>query len=78
MKQMEYILVQILLTSNGKNQGGYVMDIWYETEVTDEDIEACPGDYYGCEICTYQKRCAFMRLEKLIDVMEKEDNTSVS
>lgn len=54
------------------------MDIWYETEVTDEDIEACPGDYYGCEICTYQKRCAFMRLEKLIDVMEKEDNTSVS
>lgn len=52
------------------------MEIWYETNVTDEDIKTCPGDYYGCEVCRHLERCTLMRLEKLIDVMKEKSNVS--
>lgn len=55
-----------------------MMEIWNENKLTDEDIKSCQGDYYGCEICQHHERCAIMKIEKLIAIMEKEDKTSVS
>ena len=33
-----------------------VFEPWAQ-HLTDEQIEVCQGDYYGCEICRNKKRC---------------------
>lgn len=40
-------------------------------KVTDEEIAACEGDYHGCEICYWRKRCV-MLLSKKIEEIEND------
>ena len=46
--------------------------LWEHRKVTDEEIAACEGDYYGCEICYWRKRCA-MLLSKKIEEVQNEN-----
>lgn len=39
--------------------------LWEQRSATDEEIAACEGDYIGCEICRWSKRCAMLLIEKL-------------
>ena len=47
------------------------MDIWYNSQATDEEIAECRGDYIGCEICCNVKRCFGMLSAKLEDSIRK-------
>ena len=49
------------------------MDIWYDTNATDEEIRNCQGDYIGCEICRNAGRCLNMMLERLDKAIRKEE-----
>ena len=48
--------------------------LWEHRKVTDEEIAACEGDYHGCEICYWRKRCA-MLLSKKIEEVQNENLT---
>lgn len=39
--------------------------LWEQHSATDKEIAACEGDYIGCEICRWSKRCAMLLIEKL-------------
>ena len=39
--------------------------LWEQHSATDKEIAACKGDYIGCEICRWSKRCAILLIEKL-------------
>ena len=45
--------------------------LWEHRKVTDEEIAACEGDYHGCEISYWRKRCA-MLLSKKIEEIEND------
>ena len=55
----------------GRKQVEAPYRLWEQCSVTDEEIEACKGDYIGCEICRWGKRCA-MLLSKKIEEVETE------
>lgn len=44
--------------------------LWEQHSATDKEISACEGDYIGCEICPWSKRCATILIEK-IEELEK-------
>lgn len=39
--------------------------LWEQHSATDKEIAACKGDYIGCEICRWSKRCAMLLIKKL-------------
>lgn len=39
--------------------------LWEQHSATDKEIAACKGDYIGCEICRWSKRCTMLLIEKL-------------
>lgn len=45
--------------------------LWEQHSATDKEIVACEGDYIGCEICRWSKRCA-MLLNKKIEEIEND------
>ena len=47
--------------------------LWEHRKVTDEEIAACEGDYIGCEICYWRKRCAMLLSKKIEEVQNGED-----
>ena len=47
--------------------------LWEHRKVTDEEIAACEGDYHGCEICYWRKRCAMLLSKKIEEVQNVED-----
>ena len=51
------------------------MDIWYNTNATDEEIANCRGDYIGCEICRYANRCIDIKLKRLDEAIRREEET---
>lgn len=47
--------------------------LWEQHSATDEEIAACEGDYIGCEICRWSKRCAMLLSKKIEEVENGED-----
>ena len=46
------------------------MSIWYNPDATDDEIETCVGDYYGCEICINKDKCLSILSDRL-ELLEK-------
>lgn len=46
--------------------------LWEHYTATDEEITACEGDYIGCEICRWRKRCAMLLYKKIGKIEEVE------
>lgn len=46
--------------------------LWEQHSATDEEIAACEGDYIGCEICRWSKRCAMLLYKKIEEIEEVE------
>lgn len=44
--------------------------LWEQHSVTDKEIAACEGDYIGCEICYWRKRCAVLLSKKIDEVQQ--------
>lgn len=66
-----YIILNVDKENGGKNM---LIDIWYNPLVSDEDIEKCDGDYIGCEICIHKINCKNMRMVKLSQLIDDEND----
>lgn len=44
--------------------------LWEQHSATDKEIAACEGDYIGCEICYWRKRCAMLLSKKIDEVQQ--------
>jgi len=46
------------------------MLIYEQDTATDREISMCEGNYIGCEMCKFKKRCRELSLDEMINILK--------